>query len=215
MEDIILFGMGGHAHSVVDSIEQTGKYHIIGFLDTEEMEGKTYGEYSVLDTDNAMKRYFDNGVKNAFVTVGHMGYGDVRERLYWRLKDIGYILPNIIDNTAIVSENVKLGEGVFVGKKAVVNTRSEIGNMCILNTGTIVEHDCKIGDFSHVAVGAVLCGGVVVGEGTLIGANSTIIQERKIGSNCIIGAGTVVCKDIQDDMVCYGTVIRQKGVERQ
>ncbi len=40
MQDIILLGLGGHAHSVVDSIEQTGKYNIVGFLDTEEKQGK-------------------------------------------------------------------------------------------------------------------------------------------------------------------------------
>ncbi len=125
-----------------------------------------------------MMRYYESGVKNAFVTVGFIGHGNIRERLYRQLKDIGYTLPNIIDNTAIVSGNVKLGEGVFVGKKAVINAGAEIGNMCILNTGTIVEHDCKVDDFSHVAVGAVLCGGVAVGEGTLIGANATIIQEK-------------------------------------
>lgn len=31
MENIILLGLGGHAHSVVDSIEQAGEYNIIGF----------------------------------------------------------------------------------------------------------------------------------------------------------------------------------------
>lgn len=213
MKDIILFGIGGHAHSVVDSIEQTGVYHIIGFLDTGEMRGKSYRGYAVLGTDDAMKRYFDIGVKNAFVTVGYMGHENVRERLYRQLKDVGYELPNIIDNTAVLSENIRLGEGIFIGKKAVVNAETEIGNMCILNTGTIIEHDCKIGDFTHVAVGAVLCGGASIGEGTLIGANVTIIQEMKIGSHCIIGAGTVICKDVRDNMVRYGTVERQRRVE--
>lgn len=50
MEDIILLGLGGHAHSVVDSIEWAGKYNIIGFLDTKEMQGKHYKDYYVLDT---------------------------------------------------------------------------------------------------------------------------------------------------------------------
>lgn len=213
MENIILLGIGGHAHSVVDSIERTGEYHIIGFLDKEEMKGNSYKKYPVLDTDDAMKRYFDRGVKNAFVTVGYMGHGNVRERLYWQLKEIGYMLPNIIDNTAVVSGNAKLGEGIFAGKRAVVNAGTEIGNMCILNTGSIIEHDCKIGDFSHVAVGAVMCGGAAVGDGTLIGANATIIQEKKIGNHCIIGAGAVICKDVPDDMIRYGTVERQRGVE--
>ncbi len=58
MENIILLGAGGHAHSVVDTIEQGCKYNIVGFLDTEEMQGKYYRDYPVLDTDEAIKRYY-------------------------------------------------------------------------------------------------------------------------------------------------------------
>ncbi len=211
MEDIILLGLGGHAHSVVDSIEQGRKYNIVGFLDTEEMQGKRYKDYRILDTDDALQKYFDRGIRNAFVTIGFMGHGIVRNRLYQRLKDIGYILPNIIDRTAVLSENVKLEEGIFVGKKAVINANAVIKKMCIINTGVIVEHDCVIEEFSHVAVGSVLCGGVIIGKQTLIGANATVIQDIKIGSNVIVGAGTLVRKDISDNMFLYGTTERQRN----
>ncbi len=211
MEDIILLGLGGHAHSVVDSIEQSGKYNIVGFLDTEEMQGKRYKDYCVLDTDDTLQKYFDRGLRNAFVTIGFMGHGIVRNRLYQRLKDIGYIIPNIIDRTAVLSEDVKLEEGIFVGKKAVINANAVIKKMCIINTGAIVEHDCRINSFSHVAVGTVLCGGVLVGEQTFIGANATVIQEKMIGKHCIIGAGTIVNKNVQDYVIRYG--ITEKNVE--
>ena len=213
MEDIILLGLGGHAHSVVDSIEQSGKYNIVGFLDTEEMRGKRYKDYCVLDTDDALQKYFDRGLRNAFVTIGFMGHGIVRNRLYQRLKDIGYILPNIIDRTAVLSENVILEEGIFVGKKAVINANAVIKKMCIINTGAIVEHDCRINSFSHIAVGTVLCGGVLVGEQTFIGANATVIQEKIIGKHCIIGAGTIVNKNVQDYVIRYGIMKKQKNVE--
>ena len=206
MEDIILLGIGGHAHSVVDSIEQIGKYRILGFLDTKEMVGKFYRGYSVLNTDDAMKRYYDNGVKNAFVTVGFMGHGNVRERLYQQLKSTGYTLPNIIDNTAVVSENVKLGEGIFVGKKAVINAEAEIGDMCIVNTGAIIEHDCIVEEFSHISVGSVLCGSVHIGKASFVGANAVVIQEKSLGRQCIVAAGTTVRKNTEDYcMVWDGT----------
>ena len=160
MEDIILLGVGGHAHSVVDSIEQAGKYNIIGFLDTEEMQGKRFRDYTVLGTDNALKKYYNNGIRNAFVTIGFMGHGNVRNQLYNQLKDIGYTVPNIFDSRAVVSKNAELEDGIFIGKNAVINAKAQIGKMCIINTGAIVEHDCRIGEFSHIAVGSVECGGV-------------------------------------------------------
>lgn len=211
MEDIILLGLGGHAKSVVDSIEQGGKYNIVGFLDTEGMQGKQYRDYRVIGTDDEMQGYFNSGIRNAFVTIGFMGYGQVRNRLYDRLKEIGYAVPNIVDRTAAVSENARFADGIFVGKRAVVNGSAQIGNMCIINTGAIVEHDCHIEGFSHLAVGSVLCGEVLVGEQTLIGANATVIQQEKIGKNCIIGAGVVVRKNICDNIVYDGRMERPRG----
>ncbi len=213
MEDIILLGLGGHAHSVTDSIEQTGKYNIIGFLDTEEMLGKRFRDYCVLGTDDALGKYFDKGIKNAFVTIGFLGKGNIRNQLYKQLKNIGYLVPDIIDGSAVVSENAELGDGVFVGKNAVINANAKIGEMCIINTGAIVEHDCTIGKFSHIAVGSVICGGVSVGEQTMIGANATVIQEKEIGSHCVIGAGTIVSKNIQDNVIRYGKIEKRTGFE--
>lgn len=203
MENIILLGMGGHAHSVVDSLEQAGRYNIIGFLDTEEMQGKRFRDYEVLNTDDALQEYFNKGIRNAFVTIGFMGQGTTRNRLYDRVKEIGYTVPNIVDQTAIISESAEFGDGIFIGKNTVINAEAKIGTMCIINTGAIVEHDCTIGAFSHIAVGAMLCGSVVIGEETLIGAGATVIQQKMIGSRCMIGAGTTVREDTEDNSMVY------------
>lgn len=204
VEDIILLGLGGHAHSVVDSIERTNEYHIIGFLDREERNGQYFRNYQVLGTDNELEKYYNCGIKNAFVTIGFMGHGATRNRLYHRLKQIGYRIPNIIDHSSIISADVKFGEGIFVGKKVIVNANAEIQNMCIINTGAIIEHDCCIEEYSHISVGSVLCGGVSVGRETFIGANATIIQEKHIGNHVIVGAGTVIVKNIEDNRIRYG-----------
>lgn len=212
MEDIILLGLGGHAKSVVDSIEQAGQYHIVGFLDREEMQGKRFRDYHVLGVDGDLQRWFDKGVRNAFVTVGFLGHGTVRERLYAQLQNVGYVVPNIIDKTAIVSQSAELAEGIFIGKRAVINTGAKVGRMCIVNTGAIVEHDCVVGEYTHVAVGAVLCGRVSVGARTLIGAGATVIQEMEIGNDVIVGAGTTIRKKVEDGkMICNDKVWKKWG----
>lgn len=210
MEDIILLGIGGHAHSVVDSIEQSGKYRIIGFLDTKQNQGVKYRNYQVIGTDDMLESLYHKGIRNVFITVGYLGEGEVREKLYRILKKIGYKLPNIIDKTAILANDIQLGEGNFIGKRAVVNANVSIGNMCIINTGAIVEHDCCIGDMAHIAVGTVLCGHASVGSRSFIGASSVVRQEITIGKNVLIGAGTIVTKDIKDNTEKYGSIERTK-----
>lgn len=206
MEDIILLGIGGHAHSVVDTIEGAGKYRIVGFLDIEENQGKEYRGYRVIGTDGMLESYYQKGIRNAFVTVGYLGEGNTREKLYKALKRIGYEIPNIIDETAIIARDVCIGEGNFVGKRAVINANAKMGTMCIINTGAIVEHDCCIGDMTHIAVGTILCGGVMVGDRTLIGAGAILKQGVQIGSHVIIGAGMKITKDVKSNIKKYGDI---------
>lgn len=188
MEDIILIGYGGHAKSVIDSIENAGKYNIIGYTDKAESNSK----YEYLGNDDVLKRYYEQGIKNAVICIGYLGKNNVREHIYQCLKDIGYTLPVIIDPTANISKNVTVGEGTFIGKNVVINSDANIGKMCIINTSAIVEHECNVGDFSHISVGTVLCGQVYVGKAAFVGANATVIQCRKIDEKQIVPAGAVI-----------------------
>lgn len=188
MEDIVLVGFGGHAKSVADCIEREEKYNIVGYTDLEEHQSR----YKYLGSDDVLKDLFASGVHNAAIGIGYMGKGEIRQKLYFKLKEIGYGLPVVIDPSAVVSETAVIGEGSFVGKCAVVNTETKVGKMVIVNTKALVEHECCVGDFSHVAVAAVLCGQVNVGQSAFIGANSTVIQCREIKDNQIVPAGATI-----------------------
>ena len=200
MEDIVIIGYGGHAKSVADSIKQGGKYRIVGYTDVSESES----EFPYLGTDDALKEIFASGIHNAALGIGYVGKTDKRSSLVNLAQNIGFTFPAIVDPTAVIAKDAKIGAGTFVGKNAVVNANAEIGEYCIINTGSIVEHDVTIGAYSHIAVGAVLCGEVTVGEQTFIGANSTVIQCLKIGSKSVVGAGAVVTKDLPDDCLAVG-----------
>lgn len=204
MEEIVLIGGGSHALSVADTIISGKNYKIVGYTD----EADTHISLRYLGTDDILESLFEKGVINAALTVGYLGKNNIRDRLYRMVKRIGFWLPKIIDPSAVISGSTDVGDGVFIGKHAVVNTGAKIGKMCIINTGTIIEHNSRIGEYSHIAVGAVLCGDVHVGEHTFIGANATIIQGVQIGVNAIIGAGSVVIGNVPDN----GRVVGVGGV---
>lgn len=206
---IILLGCGGHAKSIVDAIEAKGKFKIAGFID-RDINSFSYRGYSVIGQDKDLQDIFNKGITHAFVCIGYMGNGNLRESLFSTLRTIGYKIPSIIDPSAILASDVQIGIGTYIGKNVVINSDAQIGNMCIINTATVIEHDCKIDNFTHVAVGCILCGNVTVGTACLIGANSTIIQEREIKDNCIIGAGSVITKNIESNSLVIGRCIRKK-----
>lgn len=191
-EKIVLCGCGGHAKSVLDALEAMNIYEIEGFIDRSENKDWEYRGYRVVGTDDDLNTLYQKGIHNAFVCIGYLGKGDVRERLYKQLKEIGFTLPVVVDPTAIIASDVRLDEGTFIGKKVVVNSNAVIGKMVILNTAAIVEHDCIIDDFCHIAVAAIICGGCRIGKWVFIGANATIIQSIDIGEHINIRAGSII-----------------------
>lgn len=202
MEKIVILGKGGHAASLVDILERQGRYDIAGYVVNDEQDTTT-GKYPVIGNDECLEEIYRSGIENAAVGIGYMGKSNLRQELRDKLKKIGYMLPVICDPTAILAQNVGIGEGTFIGKGAIINANALIGSMCIINTGAIIEHDCRVGDFSHISVGSVMCGGVQVGCSSFVGANATVIQECTIGNNCIVGAGVTIRKNVEDDhIVC-------------
>lgn len=201
MEKIVLVGAGGHAKTIVDTIERGGCYEIVGFLDGGENGREVYRGYKVIGHDEDARAIYDTGVRNTIIAVGFMGRSDLRNRLYQEMKMLGFHFPVIIDPTAVVADDAVIGEGTYIGRNAIINVDVRIGRNCIVNTAAIIEHECKVGDFSHISVASVLCGQVTVGDNVLIGANATVIQGCNIEDNCIIGAAGFARKDVKS-MTC-------------
>jgi len=206
---ILLISGGGHCKSVLDSLVELNEYVEIGVIDKKENIGSSVLGIPVIGCDDELPDFFNNGYKYAFVTIGSIGNPNLRINLFNMLCGIGYEIPNIIDLSAKISKNVKIEQGVYIGKQSIINVGTLIQNGAIINSGSIVEHDCKIGAFSHIAPGAVLGGEVSIGENSHIGSNATIKQQVHIGSNSIIGMGSVVLKNIQDSIIAYGNPCRE------
>ncbi|NRT73697.1 acetyltransferase [Clostridium beijerinckii] len=209
MEKIVLLGGGGHCSSIIDTIQNSNLYEIVGIIDLKKNIGQNISGVKVIDSDENLIKYKKVGIENVFISVGSIGNPYNRIKLFNLAKAIGFKIPSIVDNSAIVSKNAKIGYGTFVGKGVIINTGSIIGCSCIVNSGSIIEHDCVIGEFVHISPGSILCGGVKIGKFTHIGANSTVIQYRNIGENTVIGAGSLVLKDIRSNITAYGSPCKE------
>ena len=211
-KNIILIGGGGHAESIIDSINSRRQYKIIGIIDNNKKFNTDVFGIKIIGDDTDLKYYFNKGIKNVVIAIGSIGNTRPRQNIYELCKKTGYELPNIIDKSSILSERFMIGEGNFIGKGAIINSKVTIGNACIINTGAIIEHGCKIEDFVHIAPGSVICGNVWIKANTHIGAHSTIIQNITIGNDTVIGAGSLVLKNISSNQLAYG--IPAKGVNK-
>ncbi len=189
MEKILLLGAGGHCKSVIDVIEQEGKFEIAGIIDNDLEIGSKVLSYEVIGKDSNLE-VLRKTYKYAFIVVGQIKSAVVRKKLFKRLKELNYILPTIISPLAYVSKYANIDEGTVVMHHALVNTDAEIGKNCIINTKALIEHDAIVEDYCHISTGAIVNGGVVVKEETFYGSNAT--SKEYIDVNGFIKAGSIV-----------------------
>lgn len=206
---IVVLGAGGHARSIIDAIESSGVYDIVGLVAPKGESG--YRKYEIIGSDFDLKSIFARNVKHAAMGLGFLGNSDLRERLYQNCLDIGFDFPAIVDPTAVIAMDAQIQDGAFVGKLAVVNSAACIEPMSIVNTGALVDHDSVIGRYSHLAPGSVVCGNVRIAPSVFIGAGSTVINDISIGEHALIGAGSVVLKNLPPHSKVAGNPARAIG----
>ncbi len=185
---LLLLGGGGHCRSVIDVIEQEGKFEIAGIVDYKEMIGQKVFDYQIIGCDDDLEKLFEK-YRYAVVTVGQIGSAENRIRLFELLKEIGYKLPVIFSPLAYVSKYTIIDEGTVVMHHALVNAGAKIGKNCIINTKALIEHDVTIGDHSHISTGAIVNGGSIVAEDTFFGSNAT--SKEGILTEGFIKAGSL------------------------
>lgn len=194
-KNILLIGAGGHARSCIDVIEQLGEYKIAGLIGLPEQINTSNFGYKIIGTDSDLSLLL-NKCKYAFIAVGQMKSSNNRRYLFEKITQIGFKVPSIISNLAYVAPNVVIDRGSIVMHGAVINSGSNIGVNCIINTNALVEHDVTIGSDTHISTGAIVNGGVRVGNGVFIGSGSLIKQGITIGNECIVGMGTRVINNL-------------------
>lgn len=186
-KEVIIIGAGGHGKVIADIIEKNGD-KVYGFLDDSTDKSEIMG-YPVLGKTEDCKKYKD---KEFFIAIGN---NSVRKKIVLKYSEIRYYTA--IHPMAIISRDVKIGEGTCIMAGCVINADTKIGKHSIINSGSVVEHDNVLENFVHLSPGAVLCGTVRVGECTHIGAGVTVKNNVSITGETIIGVGAAVVSDIQ------------------
>lgn len=202
MNEILVFGAGGHAKVIIDILENQKMYKVKAIVDREASTKKIFGHKVISQRD----------FKNTGITQGVIAVGDnwVRQKLE---HEILALAPNFkfvvaIHPQAIVSKHSEIGPGSVIMASAVVNPGTVVGRHCIINTRSAVDHDCRLEDFSSLAPGCTIGGTVSIGKYSAIGIGATISHNLQIGEHTVIGAGSVVVRPIGSHVTAYGSPCR-------
>lgn len=203
-EEILIIGCGGQGRVILD-ILNSQKRKVIGFIDDDPKKAD-----SLINNTKVIGNIHYLLEKKPAMNIA-IGVGDnkTRAKIFSLLKEKKFRIIQTIHSKAVISKNVKLGEGVVIMPGAIINTNAVIEDNVIINTNSSIDHDCIIKKNSHIQPGATVTGTVTIGEFATIGSGATVLPNLKIGSNSVIGAGAVVTKDIPDDVVVFGVPAKQ------
>ncbi|QPJ64079.1 MAG: acetyltransferase [Candidatus Nitrohelix vancouverensis] len=202
---VIILGAGGHARVLADALKVMG-LSIKGVTDAVPVKGlpgvPLLGDDSILDSISPDDIVLVNG-------LGSIARPALRRRLFEKFKARGFTFQDVVHPSAMIAEDVRLGEGVQVMAGAVIQTGSVISDNAIINTGALVDHDCEIGAHTHLAPGVTLSGRVTIGEESHVGVAASVIQSIRIGSRALIGAGSVVVRNVPESALVYGNPAKE------
>lgn len=212
VKKIVLIGAGGHCKVIIDIIRSKNEYGIIGITDKNNTGNKVL-DIPIIGDDNMLNECLNSGVEYAFIAIGGIENIKIRNKILNMIKEIGFRIPVLVHDKAIVSTYATLGAGTCVMPGAIINAGTEIGDNCIINSGAVIEHDCLIGQNTHISPNVSIGGGVKIGEDTHIGIGSSIIQNITLGHNVTIGAGAVVIDNMGNNVVAVGIPAKVKRVK--
>ena len=191
MDDIILIGGGGHCKSVIDIIEQEGKFNIVGIVDKPEFLNSKCLGYPVIGNDSNLVD-FAKKYKYALITMGQLKSPLDRIRLFDLAIKANFVLPSIVSPRAYVSKHTTIGRGVTVMNDALINANASIGDNCIINSKALIEHDVIIESHCHISTHATINGNVKVEKNCFVGSGVTTKESITIKKDSFIKAGSLV-----------------------
>jgi sugar O-acyltransferase (sialic acid O-acetyltransferase NeuD family) len=189
-----LIGNGGHAREVMSQMD----IELTRFVSDEYWKE---GDSKLLPLSE-----FDS---DKYVVIVAIANSKDRENVVKSLPEKTQYFTFIHPTAQIMSDDVIIGEGSFIGANSIITCNIKIGNHCLLNRGVHVGHDSVIGDYFSAMPGSVVSGNVTLGDKVYLGTNSSIREKITICNDVIIGLNTGVVKDIKNSGTYVGCSIKK------
>ena len=183
---LALFGYGGHAREVAAQMNKP-----VDFFVDDEYSNKIAKPISSFDpTTHMMMVAVADSIERKKIV----------ERLPKNTMYFTFIHPTVLTMT----QDVKIGEGSFIGAYSIMTTNIKMGKHSILNRGNQIGHDCRIGNYFSAMPGAIVSGNVRISDCVYMGNNSSIKEKIVVNSDVIIGSNATVVKNIITSGVYVG-----------
>jgi UDP-3-O-[3-hydroxymyristoyl] glucosamine N-acyltransferase len=153
---------------------------------------------------------------------------DVLSGYQLRLNRIKFIDDNkldcytLIDPRSMLSKNIEVGAGTYIGRQVNIRAGAKIGRHCTITDASGFANDVTLGDNCVLSAGVYLMSNVVLGNNVYVGTRATVFNGHSskqshvtIGDDCKIHATATVSKDMEPGTtaVYNGRILKRTDVE--
>ncbi|OLS38418.1 acetyltransferase [Bacillus sp. MRMR6] len=206
MKKVVIVGAGGLARMIYSWLPSMigDSWKVIGFISDR---------LDILDDYNynipIISTIEDYQPEEDHVLV--MAIADPKDKLAvgQALEKRGGKFLSLIHPTAIIGENVELGNGCVVSPRAVLTCDIQIGDYVLINLCSTIGHDVVIGNGCTINSHSDVTGCAKLGIGVFLGSHSVITPSVKVRDFAKIGAGSVVVKQVKPETTVFGIPAKQ------
>jgi len=205
MKDLVIIGAGDFGREVAAMVERINnvneEWSLLGFVDDNpELKGCKVDGYKVIGNSEWLSQQ-----DKKIYAVCSIGNSKTREVFIKRIsKNNNIEFAILIDPSAILMNNTKIGKGSIICAGAILTINVEVGVHSIINLSCTIGHDTKTGNYFTAHPGTNISGKVIIGDASYFGTGCKVIQGISISKHCIFGAGTVIVKSITESGTYVG-----------
>jgi sugar O-acyltransferase (sialic acid O-acetyltransferase NeuD family) len=200
VERVLVLGgaFGGGAALVLDALTRIPGKRAVGVLDRDPAgHGNAILGIPVLGPMSQAEELLEKGFYDSAVIAFNANLGE-RAALFEKLAARGIPFTNVVDVTADVRLNARLGTGNVILAWCHIGPFASLGDNNFLSTSCCIEHHCRLG--SHCAFGphVAFSGRVTVGNRVRFGMMIGIEPDVTIGDEAVIASGSILTRNIPD-----------------
>lgn len=193
---LAIYCAGGLGREVIEFARSINRWENIIFVDDVTNE-------KVISDANVFRFSEVEQFRGNLEFVIANGEPAVREVLYHKIKDAGYLFTSLISGGCNMLSNVQIGEGCII-YDCYLSVNVKVGDNVFIGGQVIVGHDVAIGSHTLVSGKAFLGGYVFIGMRCYI-APGTMIKDRiHVGENSILSLGSVILRHVRSQSIMIG-----------
>ena len=203
----IIIGAGTYGEVYLAYLQEAG-IDIVGFLDDDpKLKDQKVRGVPVMGPISKLETLKEtDGVEAVYCPLGN---NKLRVKFLSWAKELGYMTPNYIHPSVIISPNVSIGNGVYILLGTTIMPHTIIKDYVMISMGVHLAHHVILEEGTFLSTSCSFGASIVAHKYAYCGISSTIMTGiHELGEDCLIGAGAVVIRDVPERAVMAGVPAR-------